>query len=412
MITVFTHSIQPVKATLPAYYEIDWVLLSLVIALISIGILMVASASMDFSSLTFDDPWYLVKRHLLYVLLGIVGAGILVLIPSYVWQQYSLVWLLLCIVLLVLVLVPGIGKETNGSRRWIDFGFITMQASEAAKFLLLLFFASYLSRNHEELKQSGRASAKPIGILMVVSILLLAETDLGGTVVIATMVVAMLFIAGVKMWQVTLMGLLGVATISLVALVDPERLERLKTFTDPWADQFHGGYQLTQSLIAFGQGELFGVGLGQSIQKLSYLPDAHTDFIFAIIAEEFGLLGTLGLLLLFVALIYRILKISNRAMRHKNGFISLSTFGVAMLLASQVFINMGVASGLLPTKGLTLPFISSGGSSLLVNFALIGLVLRLNWELLTHPARSQTGSRQTNSSQSKQQSSVGRARAK
>lgn len=406
MIDIFTNSIQPVKSTLPTYYDVDWVLLSLVATLVSIGILMVASASMDYASFEYGDPWYLLKRHSMYLLLASVGTAVLVLIPSYIWQQYGWLWLLLSIALLVLVLVPGIGKEVNGSQRWINFGFITMQASEVSKFLLVLFFASYLSRNHQELKESGRASIKPIGILVVICLLLLAETDLGGAIVIAGMVMAMMFIAGVKMWQILLLSFAAVSMIATVAYFDPERLDRLQTFTNPWAVQFAGGYQLTQSLIAFGQGELFGVGLGMSIQKLSYLPDAHTDFIFAIVAEEFGLVGTVGLLIVFAGLIYRILTISKRAMLHKNGFISLATFGVAMLFVSQVFINMGVASGLLPTKGLTMPFISSGGSSLIVCFALIGLVLRLNWELMTQPTKLKESSSSKRSKTSKPRKKV------
>lgn len=387
MMNTLTQVVQPSKTLLPAKLDIDWPLLTIVIALISIGLLMVATASMEFAAEKYMDPWYIVKKQAMFFGLAIMAGTVVALIPVRWWQEYSWILLLLGVVLLVLVLVPGIGREANYSRRWLMLGPVAMQASEACKFLLIIFFSNYLSHRHQELKNSWQGMIKPLAIVAVVAVLLLGEPDFGGAVVISTTIVAMMFIAGIRFGQFLLLVLLGVTAVTLMVMSADYRMERLAAYLDPWAHQFEDAYQLVQSLIGFGQGQWFGVGLGHSVQKMLYLPDAHTDFIFSIVAEEFGFIGTVGLIALFVALVVRILKISKRAMLHQNSFICFATFGIAVLFAIQVFINMGVASGLLPTKGLTLPFISYGGSSLIVSCALIALVLRFEWELLSQPVK-------------------------
>ena len=387
MMNVLTNSFSSKGLSLPARMEIDWVLLGLVITVASIGLLMVASSSMSLSESYFQNPWHMVIKQSVFLMIGVVAAGCIAMVPVTVWQQYGWVLLILTFAVLLLVLVPGIGRRVNGSQRWLLVGPITIQASELVKLFMVLFFANYLSRRHEELKTSWKGVLKPLVIVCVVAILLLLEPDFGGSVVIAGTIFAMMFIAGMKLWQFLSLLTAGVGVMGLVAVLSPYRMQRLITFLDPWADQFNSGYQLTQSLIAFGQGQWFGVGLGRSVQKLFYLPDAHTDFIFSIFAEEFGLIGAVILIGLFAAIVFRILKLSKRAMLHNNSFISLAAFGIAILFAGQVFINMGVASSLLPTKGLTLPFISYGGSSVIISCMFIGLVLRLDWELTFQPIK-------------------------
>ncbi|MCW8196531.1 putative lipid II flippase FtsW [Proteobacteria bacterium 005FR1] len=385
--SVLTQPMENAGLQLPARLELDWVLLGLVFTLASVGVLMVASASMSTAESVYGSPWYILQKHCVFLAMGAFIGTAIAMVPTSLWQRYGWMLILLTLLLLVLVLIPGLGRRVNGSQRWLMFGPISVQASEVAKVLLVMFFASYLSRRHEELKSSWKGVFKPLLTLALVVGLLLLEPDFGGSVVIAGTVVAMMFIAGMKLWQFLSLLALGGGLLASAAIFSPYRLERLVTFLDPWADQFDSGYQLTQSLIAFGQGQWFGVGLGMSVQKLFYLPDAHTDFIFAIVAEEFGLIGAAALVLLFAALVWRILLIGKRAILHNNAFISLVAFGIAVLIAGQAFINMGVASGLLPTKGLTLPFISYGGSSLIISCVLIGIVVRLDWELSAQPAR-------------------------
>lgn len=387
MIAVLTRPMQSAGLQLPAKLEIDWVLLGLVFTLASFGVLMVASASMSLSESYYGSPWYILSKHCLFLAMGVVLAMMAAMVPTQVWQQYGWVLILLTFMLLALVLVPGLGRRVNGSQRWLMVGPISVQASELAKLLMVMFFASYLSRRHQELKNTWKGVLKPLTIVACVVALLLLEPDFGGSIVVAGTVFAMMFIAGMKLWQfVSLLGI-GAGLMTVAAVLSPYRMERLVAFLDPWADQFNSGYQLTQSLIAFGQGEWFGVGLGRSVQKLFYLPDAHTDFIFAIVAEEFGLIGAATLIAIFAAIVWRIMLIGKRAILHNNSFVTLVAFGVAILFAGQAFINMGVASGLLPTKGLTLPFISYGGSSLIISCVLIAIVLRLDWELVAQSSR-------------------------
>lgn len=361
--------------------KIDTAFLLSVAALLSIGLVMVASSSLDFSAERYNDAWLLFRKQCIFLAMAIALSCVIVCIPMKIWQQYSGVFLLIAIVCLIAVLIPGVGKVVNGSRRWLPLGVFSMQASELAKICLLLFFASYLSRRHEEVGGSWSAFFVMNGVIGAVVVLLLAEPDFGSSVVIAFTMGCMMFVAGVPLIRFILLALVGIAGFSSMAVLSPYRWERLVAFMDPWSRQFDSGYQLVQSLIAFGRGEWFGLGLGNSLQKLFFLPEAHTDFIFSIYAEEFGLVGALFLIGLFVFFISKILKISRKANEEGKLFSAYLCFGVAVMLGIQAFINMGVASGLLPTKGLTLPLISYGGSSLLITFALIALVVRAHWEL-------------------------------
>ncbi|MCV6614908.1 MAG: putative lipid II flippase FtsW [Cellvibrionaceae bacterium] len=360
---------------------LDWPLLTLLWAIVSVGIVLVASSSVSIADASYGDSLHFVKRHSVYLVLGLIVACFVAAIPSRLWRDFGPIFLLIALVLLTLVLVPGLGKKVNGAQRWFNLGFITIQASELVKFCVIVFFASYLSRRQGDILQGWQGFGLSIAAIGLISGLLILEPDFGSTVVIAVTAMSMLFLAGVRLHQFLLLLGVGIAGLASMALLSPYRMKRLVSYLDPWADQYADGYQLTQSLIAFGRGEWFGTGLGGSIQKMFYLPEAHTDFIVAILAEEMGLFGVVLTLLLFAAFIWRIMLICRRGIEQDDKFTALAAFGIAAMFATQVLINVGVASGFLPTKGLTLPFVSWGGSSLLANFALVGFLLRLDWEL-------------------------------
>ncbi len=355
----------------------DHWLLVLWVALMLAGLVMVASASVATAALNYGDPWYFVRRHLVYQLLGIALALLVLGIPLEKWRNYGGLLLLLTLVLLAVVLVPGIGREVNGARRWLVFGPLTLQVSEVAKIAAVVFFAGFFTRHYERLASGWQGFVKPMAVLGLIAALLLAEPDFGAAVVICGTVVTMMFVVGVRLMHFTALLALAAAALSLMAVTTPYRMQRLIAFLDPWADQFNTGYQLTQSLIAFGRGEWFGQGLGNSVQKLFYLPEAHTDFIFAIVAEELGLIGALLVIALFAGLVLRMMLLARGNLASGNLFAGLLALGVAVLFSVQAFVNIGVASGLLPTKGLTLPFISYGGSSLLASCVAVALVLRV-----------------------------------
>ena len=361
--------------------RIDSGILLPVIALLSIGLVMVASASFSFAEYKFNDEFFFVRRHLVYLL--IAGAGLLVglLVPSNFWATYSRLWIVLSFAALALVLVPGIGRELNGSRRWISLGGFTLQVAELVKLATVIFLADYLQRHREVLASNWKEIARPLSVLGLFVLMLMLQPDFGSVVVLCGTVMAMLFLGGAKLWQFLLLGSLGGGLLWWVAEAAPYRMARLTAFLDPWADQYNTGYQLTQSLIAFGRGEWLGVGLGQSVQKMLYLPEAHTDFVFAIFAEEFGFVGVLVLVGLYVALVVRLIQVARQAIAAQQWFGAFVLVGFAMLLSGQTFINLGVNAGLLPTKGLTLPFISYGGSSLIVTCAMIGMLLRIASDL-------------------------------
>ncbi len=371
----------PFPARLRTELQLDPVLLGIVGALLLGGFVILASASISISDNVAGNPFFYLQRQLLAALIGIVAAGICLFIPMQVWQNLGPLMLLLGLALLVVVLVPGIGFEVNGARRWVRVGIINLQVSEPARLCFLLYVAGYLVRRNKELRERFTGFLWPMLVLTLGCVLLLKEPDFGAAIVLLATALAMLFVGGARIRDFAVF--FGAAVMAMVALAitSPYRLKRLTGFVDPWSDPYDSGFQLTQSLIAIGRGEWFGVGLGDSVQKLFYLPEAHTDFVFAVFAEEFGLLGSLLLIALFLALLWRILRLGIRAHDAERFFEAYMAIGIGTWLGLQAFINIGVNMGLLPTKGLTLPLISYGRSSLIVTMICIGLLLRIHHEL-------------------------------
>ena len=363
----------------PLQREGNWLLLS-AMALLMIGMVAMGSASIDYAVRTYGNAFSFIQRYLFHFTLGTLAAIVVLRVPMSVWQRTGWMWLVLGLVLLSLVLIPGIGRSVNGARRWFALGPLTLQVSEFAKVFVVIYLAGYLVRRHAEVRNQWSGFIKPMAVVFMVTLLLMLEPDFGATVVTAGTAFGMVFLAGVRLSQFLLVILSCAAAFALLIFTSPYRKARLVGFTDPWADQYNSGYQLTQSLIAFGRGEWFGVGLGNSVQKLSYLPEAHTDFVFAIWAEEFGFIGAIAVLGLFAILLASIFRIGRRAEKLGQLFSAFIAYGAGLLLGAQVFINIGVNVGLLPTKGLTLPFLSYGGSSLIVCLILLALVLRIDGE--------------------------------
>lgn len=365
--------------------DVDFPLLSACLILMAIGLVMIASASAAVAEANPDiaNAYHYFTRHMIYILIALVAGGITLLVPMSLWQRLSGWLLLLAFAGLVLVLVPGIGLEVNGARRWIRIGFLNIQPSELAKLFMVVFLAGFLVRRKNEVKQRLRGILKPIPLVAAMGLLLLVEPDYGAAVVLAGTVVVMLYLAGVRlMLSVPLLLLMLLLMFKYVGF-EEYHLARITSFANPWDDQYGSGYQLTQALIAFGRGEWFGLGLGNSIQKQFFLPEAHTDFIFSVLAEELGMLGALSVLALFMFVTVRALFIGVWAERAKQYYSAYVAYGLAMLWISQVLINLGVNVGLLPTKGLTLPFISYGGSSLVVCCVSLAILLRIEWERRT-----------------------------
>ncbi len=363
--------------------DLDFPLLAGCLALLGLGLVLITSASSEVAAVQSGNPLYHMIRHLVYLVLGIGAAGLMMIIPLATWQRLGWLLLVAAFGLLVLVLVPGIGREVNGAMRWIGFGAFNVQPSEIAKVFVVIYLAGYLVRRQEEVRESWMGFFKPFIVLLPMAGLLLMEPDFGATVVMMGAAAAMLFLGGVGLFRFSLMVALAVGAVFVLVQAQPYRMARLVTFTDPWADQFGSGYQLTQALIAFGRGEWLGVGLGNSIQKQFYLPEAHTDFVFAVLAEELGLVGALATVGLFVFVSVRALYIGLWAEKAKQFFAAYVAYGLAFLWIGQFLINIGVNVGLLPTKGLTLPFLSYGGSSLVICCACLGLLLRIEWERRT-----------------------------
>ena len=364
----------------PRRLALDPWVLGPVAALLLVGLVMVASASIGVSERATGTPFHLFQRQLAYVCFGFVAAAAAVSIPTVLWDKYSKLLMGAAFLLLLVVLVPGIGYEVNGSRRWLRLGIMNFQVSELARVLLLTYVASYAVRRAEELRASFKGFIKPVLVLGLAAALLLLEPDFGAATVLMATGLGVLFLAGVRLLHLVVPLVLGVAAMATLALTSSYRLRRITSFRNPWEDAFDSGFQLTQSLIAIGRGEWFGVGLGSSVQKLFYLPEAHTDFVFAVLAEEFGLVGVVVVLGLFAVLVGRALAISRNAARAGLAFQSLLAAAVGIWLGLQVFVNVGVNMGLLPTKGLTLPLLSYGGSSMLVTLGWLGVLLRVHHE--------------------------------
>jgi cell division protein FtsW len=364
--------------TPPPPYDIWFI--GTVVTLMGLGLLMVASASIEVSDHQLHQPFYFFYKQLIFMVFGLVVGSVIVQFDIAFWEKSGGTLLVGTLLLLALVLFPGIGHSVNGSMRWISLGFIGLQVSDIAKFAVVVYIAGYLLRYNADIQDTLLGFLKPMGVLAVIMLLLLKEPDFGAAVVIMATALGMMFLAGMRLRNFTALMVVVLAALAIIAVSAPYRLMRLTSFLDPWAHPYNSGYQLTQSLIAFGRGGWFGVGLGKSIQKLFYLPEAHTDFLFAVIAEELGLVGLLVVVGLFAFLVVRIFMIGRKAQQLGQHFAGFLAYGFGLWIAMQFAVSMGVNSGLLPTKGLTLPFMSYGGSSMLVNCITIAVLLRIDYE--------------------------------
>ncbi len=355
-------------------------LIGVSLTLLCLGLIMVVSASVSIAERRELSPLYYFWRQLAAAGLGVVVAATIACIPLRTFQSLSTAMLFAAIVLLVAVLLPGLGHEVNGSMRWVKFGPLSLQASEPAKLAVVVYLASYLVRHNSQVRSDFIGFIKPVGVLTVISALFLLEPDFGAAVVLFATGLGMLFLAGVPLLRFSSWALVALGMLAALSMLAPYRLQRLMTFIDPWSDPYNSGFQLTQALIAFGRGEWLGVGLGNSVQKLFYLPEVHTDFVFAVIGEEVGMLGTIGVIALFLFLFWRIFYLGGIAERANKLFAAYLTYGIGLLLGIQAFVNIGVNMGLLPTKGLPLPFLSYASNNLVVVCAALGLVLRATYE--------------------------------
>lgn len=358
----------------------DFLLVTISLFLLLSGLVMVASSSITMADRLHGTPLYYFWRQLASVVIGLCGAAIVLNTPLAMWQKLSGWFLLLGFIFLIAVLIPGIGREVNGGMRWISLGPLNIQSSEIAKVCMIIYLAGYMVRREDKVRSSFAGFIHPIIVVTLVAGLLLLEPDYGSTVVIFGTTLGMLFMGGVPLSRFFLwMSAAATALISL-AVLSPYRLQRLTSFMDPWQDPYNTGFQLSQALIAFGRGEWFGVGLGSSIQKLFYLPEAHTDFVYAVLAEEMGLVGTVLIIVLYFLIIWRAFLIGETAQQAGRLFSAYIAYGIGLLIGIQAFINMGVNMGVLPTKGLTLPLISYGNNSMVVSCVLIAYLIRVEME--------------------------------
>jgi cell division protein FtsW len=360
--------------------DLDPVLTIVFISLLTIGVIMVASSSISIADRNFSNPFYYLQRQLVFVAMGVFAAFCVFKIRLVQWEKSGVALLLFALFLLVLVLIPGVGKTVNGSTRWLPLGLINLQVSELVKLFLVVYVAGYLVRHGDAVRSSLLGFLKPMIMVGFAGLLLLMEPDFGATVVIMGTVLGMTFLTGARFIQFISFVFMFACAAMLLVVTSPYRMQRLISFANPWADPFDSGFQLTQSLIAIGTGGWFGTGLGGSVQKLFYLPESHTDFLFAVLSEELGFIGVAIVILLYSALFFRSLKVAAQAEAAGNYFAAYMAYGIGIWLSMQAVINMGVNVGLLPTKGLTLPLMSYGGSSLIVCCMAIGLLMRIHYE--------------------------------
>lgn len=377
----------------PSAQLYDMPLLYCVIMLIGVGFVMVTSASMPTADRLFDNPYHIIIRHSLFLAIAFVLFWITSCVPMTWWKRSNPYLLLLGLVLLVLVLI--VGREVNGAKRWIQVGPLGVQVAELAKLFFFSYIAGYLVRKREEVQENLKGFAKPIAVFAVYALLVLLQPDLGTVVVMFVTTVGLLFLAGAKLWQFFALILTGIGLVVLLIIVEPYRMARVVGFLEPWDDPFGKGYQLVQSLMAYSQGGWFGQGLGNSVQKLQYLPEAHNDFIFAVIGEELGFVGVVSILMLFGTLVFRALLIGEQALKCGKEYEGYLSFAIGIWFAFQTMVNVGASAGILPTKGLTLPFVSYGGSSLLIMTIAAGILMRVDFEtkMATKQATSRGGRR-------------------
>ncbi len=364
---------------LPGRYD-PW-LLGASIALACLGVVMVASSSIAIGEGLDVGPYYFLAKHMMFLVFGVGVAAVLMRTELKSIEQQDRLLLVLCFVLLILVFMPGIGKTVNGARRWLNFGIMGFQAVEAVKLMYIVWLASYLVRFRDEVNATWGAMLKPLGVAVAIVALLIKQPDFGSLSLILSITAGMLILGGVHLPRMFGPVLIGLPVLAMIAIAEPYRWRRFTSFWDPWADPFDSGYQLTNALMAVGRGEWFGVGLGGSVQKLAYLPEAHTDFILAVIAEELGFLGVCVVIALYGLLVGRAFWVGLKCVEMRRHFAGYCAFGIALWMALQSFVSVGVNLGLLPTKGLTLPLVSYGGSSVLGTCAALGLLLRISYEL-------------------------------
>lgn len=366
--------------------RLDLGLVLAVAVLLALGLVMVASASITMADREYGNPLFFFQRQVVFVIMGLIIAVGMYRIRLTHWDRSGRGLLLFALFLLVLILIPGVGHTVNGSTRWLPMGLFRLQVSEFAKLFVAIYMAGYLVRKSEEVRETFKGFLKPIMVLGLCGVLLLMEPDFGATVVLMAMGMGMLFLGGARLGQFAALMAIVIAGLSVLAISSPYRMKRLTSFLDPWQDPFNSGFQLTQSLIAIGSGSWSGMGLGSSIQKLFYLPEAHNDFLFAVFAEEFGLMGVVTVVMIFSYIIWRCFAIGAAAEKIGYMFGAYLAYGFGIWIGLQAFINMGVNMGILPTKGLTLPLMSAGGSSMLVMCAVFGILLRIHREV--HDASS------------------------
>ncbi|MBD5770425.1 putative lipid II flippase FtsW [Marinomonas colpomeniae] len=362
------------------FSRVDSIFIAAVVSILALGIVMVSSASISISESIHGHPYFFMIRQGFYLILGAFFGWVLLSLPTKQLQKWGILMMLFSLVLLILVLLPGIGKSVNGSRRWINLVVFNLQASEVAKVCMVVYVSGYLVRRADRVREGWAGFVLPLFLCSIFLLFLLFEPDFGASVVLLGTVMVLLFLGGAPLYQFLLLMMAAVAMMGVVAISESYRLKRLMNFTNPWADPFNEGYQLSQALIAYGRGEWFGLGLGNSVQKLSYLPEAHTDFVFSIWVEEAGMFGGLLLIFLFAVMLARAFKIGHKAMLLSRPFAAYMCFGFSILILAQVIINIGVNTGFLPTKGLTLPLISYGGSSLIITLGSLFVVARVDIE--------------------------------
>ncbi len=365
----------------------------LAIVMYMIGLVMVASSSMPVAERLFNNPFHFVIRHTIYIILSLGIAGVVLQIPMAWWQKNSSYLLMFGIFLLIVVLV--IGRSVNGSTRWIVLGPITVQAAEPAKLLFFCYLSAYLVRRRNQVMEDWRGFVKPLVIFGVLAALLLRQPDLGTIIVMFVTTFGLLFLAGAKLWQFISLASMGVLLLSLLAIFEPYRWRRITSFLDPWQDPFGSGYQLTQSLMAYGRGEVFGQGLGNSIQKLEYLPEAHTDFVMAVLAEEFGFIGIALILVLSMVLVFKALMLGKKAIAKEKFFEGFFAYAIGIWMCFQAAVNVGASAGIVPTKGLTMPLISYGGSSMIIMTLAVVILIRIDHELRMQSIQATSSKRKT-----------------
>jgi cell division protein FtsW len=364
--------------------ELDPLVIWPAVALLLLGLVMVYSSSIaiaEGSRFTGNQPHFFLVRHALFLAVGVACGLLAFQFSMRQWQRFAPWLFLLGVVLLVLVLIPGVGREVNGAQRWIPLGPVNLQPSELMKVFVALYAADYTVRKLPDMRSFRRGFLPMAAMILFVGFLLLREPDFGAFVVICAIAFGVLFLGGINVRVFALLATVALVGFMLLIWLSPYRRDRIFGFMDPWQDPFGKGYQLSHALIAFGRGEWFGVGLGASVEKLFYLPEAHTDFLLAVIAEELGFVGVLTVIVLFALLIQRAFAIGREAINLERYFSGLVAMGIGLWLGVQSFINMGVNMGLLPTKGLTLPLMSFGGSALLANCIALGILLRIDWEV-------------------------------